>query len=94
MDRQLTTEELIVIRDRNILAAVLSVVPGLGHIYKGHYPAGAAIMVLGIPLAIWVGILLSLATLGLGLIFPVLCWAWVIFDAFNEDDRRHRPAHQ
>lgn len=89
MNAALTTEELIVARKRNIVAAALSVVPGLGHIYKGHYAAGALTMVLGPPLAIWVGILLSLATLGLGLIVPVGFWVWVAFAAFYEGDRRH-----
>jgi len=67
----------------------LSLVPGLGHIYKGHYAAGFSIMLLGPPLAIWVGLLMSIATLGLGLLFPLACWAWVAFDAFNEVDYRH-----
>jgi hypothetical protein len=87
----LTDNELILSREHNIYAAMLSALPGLGHIYKGHYPAGIAIMLLGPPLAIWVGVLLSLATLGLGMLLPLFCWAWVAFDAFNEVDLRHHP---
>ena len=31
------------------VAALLSIVPGLGHIYKGHYEAGLLWMFLGMP---------------------------------------------
>jgi hypothetical protein len=33
--------------DRNQIAAILSVVPGLGHLYKHHYLAGFGIMIAG-----------------------------------------------
>ena len=72
----------------NEIAALLSIIPGLGHIYKGHY-AGLLWMFLGMPFAIWVGIILSLATAGLGLLFPILCWVGLVWDAYNEKDRRH-----
>jgi hypothetical protein len=71
------------------IAAALSIVPGLGHIYKGHYEAGLLWMFLGMPFAIWIGIILSLATAGIGLFFPVLCWLGLAWDAYNEKDRRH-----
>jgi hypothetical protein len=71
------------------IAAVLSIVPGLGHIYKGHYEAGLLWMFLGMPVAIWIGILFGLATAGIGLLFPILCWAALAWDAYNEKNRRH-----
>jgi hypothetical protein len=71
------------------IAALLSILPGLGHIYKGHYEAGFLWMFLGMPLAIWIGILFGLATAGIGLLFPILCWAGLAWDAYNERDRRH-----
>ena len=73
----------------NEIAAVLSIVPGLGHIYKGHYEAGLLWMFLGMPFAIWIGIILSLPTAGLGLLFPILCWVALAWNAYNEKDRRH-----
>ena len=73
----------------NEIAAVLSIVPGLGHIYKGHYEMGLMWMFLGMPFTIWIGIILSLATAGLGLLFPILCWVALAYDAYNEKDRRH-----
>ena len=73
----------------NEIAALLSIIPGFGHIYKGHYEAGLLWMFLGMPLAVWVGILLGLATAGIGLLFPILCWVGLAWDAYNEKDRRH-----
>jgi len=40
-------------------------------------------------MAVWIGILLGLATAGIGLLFPILCWVALAFDAYNEEDRRH-----
>ena len=67
----------------NEIAALLSIVPGLGHIYKGHYEAGLLWMFLGMPFAIWIGIMLGLATAGLGLFFPILCWGALAWDAYH-----------
>jgi hypothetical protein len=68
-------------RAHDEIAAVLSIVPGLGHIYKGHWEAGLLWMFLGMPFAIWIGILFGLATAGVGLLFPIVCWAALAFDA-------------
>ena len=65
----------------NEIAALLSIVPGLGHIYKGDYEPGLLWRFLGMPFAIWVGIMLSLATAGLGLLFPILCWVALAWNA-------------
>ena len=80
-------------REHNVVAAALSLVlPGLGHMYKGHYGAGFGILLMGAPLSLWVGILLSLATLGLGLIIPVCFWAMTGVCAYYSEDRRaHHP---
>jgi len=72
----------------NKIAALLSIVPGLGHIYKGHLAAGFIWMFFGMPLAIWVGILLGLATAGIGLLFPIACWVGLAVDAYCEPDLR------
>jgi len=47
------------------VAVMLSVIPGLGHIYKGHKLVGALIMFIGTPLAI------AIAALDLSLSLPV-----------------------
>src|SRR6266567_1917508 len=62
---------------------------GLASIYKGHYEMGLLWMFLGMPIAIWIGILFGLATAGIGLLFPILCWVGLAWDAYNEKDRRH-----
>jgi hypothetical protein len=73
----------------NKCAAFLSIVlPGLGQIYKGHFAAGLLWICLGMPVAIWVGILLGLATGGIGLLFPLICWAALAVDAYYERDLR------
>ena len=73
----------------NKIAMLLSIVaPGLGQVYKGHVAEGLLWLFLGMPIALWVGILLSLATAGLGLIIPLFCWAALVVDAYWEKDRR------
>ena len=73
----------------NKFAAFLSIIcPGLGQIYKGHYEEGLLWMFLGMPIAIWVAILLGLATAGLALVIPLLCWAGLAVDAYYEKDLR------
>jgi len=80
-------------REHNVVAAALSLVlPGLGHAYKGHYGTGGAILLLGAPMALWTGVLLSLATLGLGMVVPVCFWAMTAFCAYYADDCRARHA--
>lgn len=73
----------------NEIAALLSIVPGLGHIYKGHYEMGLIWMFLGMPLAVFIGIVCILGTAGVSLFFPVMVWAALAVDAYNEKDRRH-----
>lgn len=60
--------------DRNKVAALLSVVPGLGHLYKHHYVAGFAVLTAGNLLMIFVALWLAIATLGLALIVVPACW--------------------
>lgn len=78
-------------REHNVVAAALScILPGLGHMYKGRLGTGLLILLLGAPMALWSGILLSLATLGFGLLIPILFWAMTAVCAyFAEDHREH-----
>lgn len=73
----------------NKIAAVLSIlIPGLGQLYKGHVAEGLLWLFLGMPIVIWTGILLGLATGGIGLLFPLICWAGLAVHAYYEKDRR------
>ena len=77
------------IRAENTIAMILSIfAPGLGQIYKGHLAEGFLWLFLGMPIAIWIGVLLGLATAGVGLIVPLICWGALILDAYWEHDRR------
>ena len=82
-----------VVDAENTIAAILTIVPGLGHFYKGYYVTGILWLFLGMPLAIWVGILLGLATAGIGLLFPIALWVALVFDAYNEKDLRAHKHH-
>lgn len=82
------------LQHRNTVAALLSILPGLGHIYKGHYRVGFTLMLLGIPVSLWAGALTSLATFGIGLLIPVAFWLLTAVNAFMEPDwRRHHLFH-
>lgn len=88
MKGPLTTPTEEAVRAENVVAMALSIVaPGLGQVYKGHVAFGLVWMFLGMPIALWIGILLSLATAGLGLIIPLVCWAALAIDAYWEKDR-------
>ena len=50
-------------------------------------------MFLGMPIAIFVGIISILGTAGLGLLFPIGCWAALAYDAYRKKDRRHHHHH-
>ena len=54
--------------DRDLFAAILSVIPGTGHIYKHHYLTGSIILIAGNLLMVLVTVVLSLATFGVALI--------------------------
>ncbi len=74
--------------DRNTIAALLSVLPGAGHLYKHYYLAGFGILVLGNALVVFVAMWLSFATLGLSLILVPAMWvAGVAYAAYAAPDR-------
>ena len=73
--------------NRNKLAVLLSVFPGLGHLYKHHYMAAAGIMTAGNVLMVFVALWLSIATLGLSLIVvPALWFAGIAGSAYFATD--------
>ena len=73
--------------DRDAVAAILSVLPGAGHLYKRHYISGFGILIGGNLLIIFIALLLGLATLGASLVVvPALYWAIVGFSAYNIPD--------
>jgi hypothetical protein len=73
--------------DRNKIAALLSVFPGLGHLYKHHYLAGIGIMTAGNVLMVFIALWLAFATLGLSLVVVPAVWVLgVAYSAYLASD--------
>lgn len=70
----------------DLVAMLLSVIPGLGHIYKGHRLVGI-LLILGAPLAVGLSALAATATAGFGLGLMVFYWFAAGFHAYAISDR-------
>ena len=68
------------------VAVMLSVVPGLGHVYKGYRILGF-LFVIGAGFAILVGGLAATATAGFGLALIPIYWFAVMFHVYAIPDR-------
>ncbi|MEI8038347.1 MAG: hypothetical protein WCJ14_08145 [Verrucomicrobiota bacterium] len=58
----------ITTEDRNRIAALLSLLPGLGHLYKHHYLAGVSLLIAGNIMTGFVAVLMALGTFGLSIL--------------------------
>ena len=73
--------------DRNKVAIALSVIPGLGHLYKHHYIAGFGILTVGNILMVFVSGLLAFGTLGASLLVVPAAWiAGIAASAYMASD--------
>lgn len=81
--------------DRNKIALLASVVPGAGHILKGHRTLGATLLV-GNIVVTFIAAWLAMATIGLSLVVvPVLWFGGVALSAYLLPDRTgHTPPPQ
>lgn len=79
--------------DRNKVAIALSVIPGLGHLYKHHYLAGFGILIIGNVLVAFVSALLAFGTLGASLLLIPAAWiAGIAASAYTaSDEHGHHP---
>jgi hypothetical protein len=68
------------------VAVMLSVIPGLGHVYKGHKMLGL-LFVIGAFGAILLGGLAATATAGFGLALIPIYWFAVMFHVYGIEDR-------
>jgi len=75
---------------RDVIAAISSIIPGLGHIYKAHYSTGFGILALS-PILLWIGLILGWATFGVGLLLPFGYVTLIAWNAYNLDDLRKHP---
>ena len=79
------------VMNRDLTAAYLSVVPGLGHLYKHQFQSGLLILTAGNMIAGLVTGLLGFATFLVGLVVvPVLWIGWAAYDAYHVEDLSHR----
>lgn len=74
-------------RASDAMAILLSIIPGLGHIYKGHRLTGCILLFLVTPLAIVFGFLAAFASAGFGIGILVFYWIGVMIHAWAIDDR-------
>lgn len=79
--------------DRDKLAVALSVIPGLGHLYKHHYLAGFGILIVGNILVAFISGLLVFGTLGSSLLLIPAAWfAGIAASAYMaSDEHGHHP---
>jgi hypothetical protein len=70
-----------------LISLFLSVVPGLGHIYKGHTLTGT-LLALGGVFAILACALAATASAGFGLLLIPLYWAGVMLQVYWLEDKR------
>ncbi|MDQ6861660.1 MAG: zinc ribbon domain-containing protein [Verrucomicrobiota bacterium] len=68
------------------VAVLLSVIPGLGHIYKGHKFAGL-VLIIATPMAVLVALLAATGTAGFGLGLLPIYWFGVMFHVYGIQDR-------
>lgn len=79
--------------DRNLVAALMSVVPGLGHLYKHHYLAGFSLLVLGNTLIGFLSVLMALGTFGVSLLLLPAAWVAAVGGSayMASDEHGHHP---
>jgi len=70
----------------DLVAVLLSVIPGLGHVYKGYRLLGL-LFVIGAFGAVLAGLLAATATAGFGLALIPLYWFAVMFHVYVIKDR-------
>jgi hypothetical protein len=77
----------------DLVAVMLSVIPGLGHVYKGHRLLGL-LFVTGAFGAILLGALAATASAGFGLALIPIYWFAVMFHVYGVEDRVAKTASQ
>lgn len=71
----------------DMVAVMLSIVPGLGHIYKGYRLIGMLLIFVGTPMAIVLALLLATGTAGFGLFLLPIYWAAVMVHVWAIPDQ-------
>ncbi len=75
---------------RDVIAVALSLIPGAGHIYKGHKLTGWLILLGSVVVVFSVGVVATY-TAGFGLLLLPFYWLWVMTLAYWIEDRAAVP---
>ncbi len=70
-----------------MVAVMLSIVPGLGHIYKGYRLIGLLLIFFGTPVAFGLALLIATATAGFGFFLLPIYWIAVMVNVWAIPDR-------
>ena len=71
----------------DMVAVLLSIIPGLGHVYKGYRIIGLALMFIGTPMAVGLALLIATATAGFGFFLLPIYWIAVMVNVWGITDR-------
>ena len=71
----------------DMVAVMLSIVPGLGHIYKGYRLIGLLLIFFGTPIAFGLALLIATATAGFGFFLLPIYWLAVMVNVWAIPDR-------
>ena len=74
-------------RASDMVAVMLSIVPGLGHIYKGYRLIGVLLIFAGTPMAIGLALLIATGTAGFGFFLLPIYWIAVMIHVWGIPDR-------
>ena len=71
----------------DMVAVMLSIVPGLGHVYKGYRLIGVLLIFLGTPMAVGLALLIATGTAGFGFFLLPIFWVAVMVHVWAIPDR-------
>ncbi len=71
----------------DMVAVMLSIVPGLGHIYKGYRFIGLLLIFFGTPIAVGLALLIATGTAGFGFFLLPIYWIAVMVNVWAIPDR-------
>ena len=71
----------------DLVAVTLSIVPGLGHIYKGYRLIGLLLIFAGTPMAVGLALLIATGTAGFGFFLLPIYWIAVMVHVWAIPDQ-------
>ncbi|CAN5521648.1 hypothetical protein BH20VER3_BH20VER3_24020 [soil metagenome] len=71
----------------DLVAVILSIVPGLGHIYKGYRLIGMFLIFLGTPMSVGLALLIATGTAGFGFFLLPIYWIATMVHVWGIPDR-------